>query len=259
MAKRTEANRAPLHEYVTRYPDETCGPYVVRMWFDEINGRVELVGVEFWGRLPWVPLPEQAQEWAQQQAEAVRGGDPLDGSPRPVNAVAIRNVPFMSLAADARKDVAAALLAKAKAPGPMDILTEKLRADQGEIEGLGLDDLWQLAVLAAESERKGLLAAAEAVQGKVAAGRGRPTKYGPDFYAEVAQVYRTAERAGVPNPTLTVAEHIGAQQRRAVTKSAAAKWVAICRRSNASGDPVDPGDPGALLPPWEPKAGRTSR
>ena len=53
-------------------------------------------------------------------------------------------------------------------------------------------------------------------------GRGRPPKYGPEHFEEVARVYRGAF-ARNRTPTRDVARHFD------VTESAAAKWVTRCR------------------------------
>ena len=259
VAARTRANLPPLAVQVVRFPDPSVGPYVVRMWFEEIVGRTELVGVELWGRLPWVPLPELAEQWAAEQTEAVCGPGPLDEISTPISAVAIRDVPFMSLAGEARARMAADFFERSTSEGPLDALAARLNLEFGDDESIGIQEHIQSVLQMAESERQRLQSLAASLQGTVARGRGRPTLHGPDFYARVALIYTAAVRAGLPNPTLTVANHISADEGRAVSKTAAAKWVAICRRTDASGNPVDPGHPHALLPPWDPTTRRSAK
>ena len=259
MTARTRANLPPLPAHVVRFPDPIVGPYVVRMWFEEIVGRIELVGVELWGRLPWVPLPELAEAWAEEQTEAVCRPGPLNESPTPISAVAIRDVPFMSLAGDAKVQMAADFFERSTSEGPLDAQAAQLKLEFGGDESIGIQEHIQSVLQMAESERQRLRSLADSLQGKVARGRGRPTLHGPDFYARVARIYTAAVRAGLPNPTLTVADHISADEARAVSKTAAAKWVAICRRTDASGNPVDPGHPHALLPPWDPTTRRSAK
>jgi hypothetical protein len=96
----------------------------------------------------------------------------------------------------------------------------------------------------AERERVGELSAEAARQLipplEASLGRpGRPRQYGPDHFAEVAQVYSEADTAGLP-PTRTVAERFN------VSRSAAAKWVARARRAG-------------LLPKTKPRVARGRR
>ena len=65
---------------------------------------------------------------------------------------------------------------------------------------------------------------------KVTRRGGRPPKYGPEHWQDVARIYREAyEKTPNRTPTRAVARHFSKVWKKQVSETAAAKWVARCR------------------------------
>lgn len=174
-----------------KWPDEQAGPWVVRLYRAEVEGRYEVVGVELWhGVMPHAL--ESATKW-----HAIR----LPG-------------PSAIKATDLRKLRIGELIAADSA---------NLRAGAQSTRRRAHDDPRAFAKqLGAENAAKALKNA-ERLLGPPKS-TGRPRKYGLSHFADVAAVYNEADRIPGTWPTKAVKEHFK------VSPSLAAKWVSECRK-----------------------------
>lgn len=167
-----------------RWPDPVNGPWTMLLHFQRLGGREECVGFEIWGGTP--------------PARHTSGRDPLPF--RPIRAVDVRRPPFAELVDGARRMAVGS--------------ARRLLAEEEASEDRPGDGPLEPAVRAFLQER------AAAFGGRKAAGR--PPTYGPDHFAEVADVYRAAwAETGKPLEAIS--------ERWNVSKSAAGKWAARCR------------------------------
>jgi len=172
---------------VIRWPHRVKGPWTIRLHFKKIGGREECVGFEFWGGSPVDESPAYG---------------PLP--PKVLRAADIRKPPFAELVAASRE---AAVQGAQRLLESADPAAERPDTD----EATPLDPATEQYL------RQRVVAFGD---GSAA---GRPQMYGPEFYAEVADVYRKAwKKTGKPL--------VAIMEQWPVSKSAAAKWVAKCRK-----------------------------
>lgn len=153
----------------------------------------------------------------------------------PITASLVRRIPISRAIDQARQDAIKFLETKLRVwlpdLDPEDIEGSIRTAEESpETLGLTADGWGQLVLRASE-----LYSAQRAEQ----TSHGRPRKYGPEHWAEVAHRYRTAYMAGSRSPTLDVAKAMG------YSKSTAAKWVFRCRQMGLL-PPTERGKPRAM-------------
>jgi hypothetical protein len=152
--------------------------------FGEVAGRIECIGMEVMGN------PDRKDQ-------AV------------ITAVALRRLPFGKLVDRTRREHHEDL----QVASGMDPDAGSWSPDVSEEERLRI-----VAQLRASIRERLDLAERDAATQR----KGRPSLYGPEHYAQVAEVYITSWKAG-GNPTAEVARHFE------TTNSSAAKWVARAR------------------------------
>jgi hypothetical protein len=187
------------------WPDPIDGPWSLRLTFDILKDRLEVIGVELWAVDPrTVPvskeLPterDEPQQWERFEYP------PLSEVNKPKGAAGITTeglrVPLRGLLDEWKAAEFAAF---------------------DYFERLDYEQLARDGVVVPAGMLLQLLRKREAFA-NAARRPGRPKEHGRAHYADVARVYKKALKSG--KPTAAVSEKFG------VSKGAAAKWVAIAR------------------------------
>jgi len=202
-----------------QWPDEQTGPYTLRLFFDEVDGRPACVGLEIWGVTPeTAAVPEGDWRRVMELAKKIRAGIRKSGRRNPtltdeliaqVERIATHR-PRPNPALDGRTEVTAEAIRiplRQIAQGQLDKIRPTVLGWQA-VDGDRLAQLTRPLGYVTEPERR----------------LGRPTEYDQDHWAQVAATWLSAWRGGSDRPTSDLADAY------VVSKSTAAKWVALCRR-----------------------------
>jgi hypothetical protein len=179
-------------ESVRRWPDPLVGPFALRVSVGLIDGALSIVGLELFGDRVGSSLPLAPKDDGMDLSEFLFPNVALGDTPHRIDAQTLREL----------------------APGRL--LEEYKQSNSEE-----LDNFLQRFGTAAKASDIGsfLLNMVE----RTATNRSRTPVYGRLHWQAVAEVYRDALERGEA-PTLAVAAKF------VVSKSAAAKWVAKCRK-----------------------------
>lgn len=172
------------------WPDPDVGPWYVRLYFGEVEGRAQCVGLEL-----------RSFRWSSHRSDTTEGevSGSLLALPRqmqttPLTTSVLRRFKVAEVVAETKQSQAA------------------------------FREWW------AEREPARAAEIREAAQwwGEEPKGKGGRPSYGPDFYRKVAEVYAEAWRGG-DNPTKAVAQDPRLEH-TPVSKSTAANWVSKARQ-----------------------------
>jgi hypothetical protein len=189
------------------WPDPKRGPWLLKLRFAPVRGRVEPVSLEI-------------RSYREEDHPQLR--NPKDA-----------RLPKLG-DSDALSPVTSSLLRELTAPKsaglPFGAVVRKLRSQWIRSLRYASEDsqdptsVWARLHPGPTEERE-LLESARKSWGAAQTSRGRKPTLGPEHFARVAAVYRDAFKKGLP-PTLTVAKKVGGSPQ---ARSAAAKWVARAR------------------------------
>ena len=183
----------PVGSFARRWPDPLEGPFALRVTVGLIDGVLSIIGLELFGdRVGHGLFPAAPKDGGMDLSEFSFPNVALGDTPHRIDAKVLREL----------------------APGRL--LEEYKQTNREELEIF----LRQYGTAAAASDYGQFLLAQVK---RTKATRSRSVTYGRPHWQAVAEVYRDALEHGEA-PTLAVAAKF------VVSKSAAAKWVAKCRK-----------------------------